>query len=334
MKRKAFTLVELLVVISIMAMLMGILMPALSRARALAGQVVCGAHLSGIGKSLIVYANEHNNKYVRAGGSNSKWGGEATVWDAPPYGTGGGEDGAYGAATNNKASIGACLYYLIKYADASPKLFICGGDTSAKELKLSSYPGNKVLNQNVMEAWDFGPWTDTDGTTMNILKHYSYAYHYPFPQTGQAGYYPVNTMTESGFAIMADKSPYLALTPDPAWGTYRWKDKDYRGNKETEKWGNSPNHKTEGQNVLFNDGSVSFENKPYCGFDNDNIYSMNLPNNPPQVGSIINVNITSSPSRVRCFNPQIVPANKKDSLLINEGYDQGNILEWPMPYEN
>lgn len=36
---------------------------------------------------------------------------------------------------------------------------------------------------------------------------------------------------------------------------------------------NSPNHRREGQNVLFADGTVSFEGRPFVGPDNDNIYA-------------------------------------------------------------
>jgi prepilin-type processing-associated H-X9-DG protein len=37
--------------------------------------------------------------------------------------------------------------------------------------------------------------------------------------------------------------------------------------------GNSNNHGKQGQNVLFGDGHVEFDNNPFCGTDRDNIYT-------------------------------------------------------------
>ncbi len=63
MKRNGFTLVELLVVISIIALLIALLLPALARARSLALQIQCASNMQQIGLAMQEYANEYSGTY-------------------------------------------------------------------------------------------------------------------------------------------------------------------------------------------------------------------------------------------------------------------------------
>lgn len=72
-KANGFTLIELLVVIAVIALLMSILMPALSRARDQARRVGCSNNLKQIGTSLHMYANDYDSKLPLNHGGNWLW---------------------------------------------------------------------------------------------------------------------------------------------------------------------------------------------------------------------------------------------------------------------
>jgi prepilin-type N-terminal cleavage/methylation domain-containing protein len=77
-RRKGFTLIELLVVIAIIAVLMGILMPALTRVKKQARAAACLAQIKQWGLWFSMYAQDNNQRFM--GGHNGGPGGRNNRW--------------------------------------------------------------------------------------------------------------------------------------------------------------------------------------------------------------------------------------------------------------
>ena len=240
--------------------------------------MLCGTNLSGISKAMIIYANDYDDEFPRAGGPDAKWG-ASVKWDASnPY-------EAYGLNQNRSATISSSLFLLVKYADISPKLFLCRSEFS-KEL------GDKGVSDfepprdmDITKLWDFGP---------EPWKHVSYAYHNPY------GGFPLTSASYPGMAIVADRNPWIH---SECWGASDFSKFNPDGKKKAIKKGNNISHYFEGQHVAYADMHVDFEEVSFCGVNQDNIYT------------------TWNGSDIRkgtqpVFGSQ--PASNTDSLLVND----------------
>lgn len=67
-RQTAFTLIELLIVIAIIAILASMLLPSLNNARNTARQIKCASNLKQISQTMELYAGDYNGYYV-----NQKW---------------------------------------------------------------------------------------------------------------------------------------------------------------------------------------------------------------------------------------------------------------------
>jgi prepilin-type N-terminal cleavage/methylation domain-containing protein len=312
MERKGFTLVELLVVIAIIALLMGILMPALSRVRQIAFRMVCGTNLSGIGKAMLIYANDYDDELPRAGGRGTEWGGTVT-WDAAdrfdayslstPDGTGG------------QATVSSNFYLLVKYAEVTPKSFVCKGDAGTTEFKLVDYQNRNDDCKELIDAWDFG---GSGRSGDPATTHCSYAYHHPYSK------YSLTTASEPGMAVAADRNPWIE-SPAADARPFRGTEADggpftpdmppYNGTQEQARYGNANAHQQDGQNVLFLDSHVNFEKRSYCGVEDDNIYTYVISGSP--VGNPIGEGPV-------VYNSE--PGCRKDSFLIHDIEGSGPVI--------
>jgi prepilin-type processing-associated H-X9-DG protein len=268
------------VTLPLIALFMGIMMPALARARQVAFRMVCGTNLAGIGKAMVIYAGDYDEQFPRSGGKDSIWRSRIANWQAET------RFGAYelrNDGTGGDGNITSCFYLLVKYCDMTPKSFICKGDAGAMEFNPAD---DAAGNRDLIDFWDFGAEPST---------HCSYSYHMPFSQ------YALTIQSKPGMAVAADRNP-LQMSPwanAKSWpGIY-----NPNGNIKAVRYGNAIAHQEDGQNVLFMDGHVGFEKRPFCGINDDNVYTF-------WDGGDIRVGAA----------PQIgsEPQDKLDSLLVDD----------------
>jgi prepilin-type N-terminal cleavage/methylation domain-containing protein len=71
-RRPGFTLIELLVVVAIIALLIAILLPSLTRVRSQARTALCGTRIGQLGKAMLMYAGDFN-EYPPFMGATGEW---------------------------------------------------------------------------------------------------------------------------------------------------------------------------------------------------------------------------------------------------------------------
>lgn len=284
------TLGETIFVAVLLFFAAAVILPALARVKSSSYRLGCGTNLSSLGKAMLIYASDYDDQLPLAGRPDASWAVRTPNWKgenrAEAYGLG------PETVTGGQASISASLYLLVRYMEVTPREFLCLDRQGNVEKGASAFDPNAygVHDLALSDLWDFGP---------NPPKHVSFAYY------RASGPQKLVLQGRPGMAIAADRNPWMdspfakardfaEFTPDAP---------PFDGTTQTAQNGNAIAHGGDGQNVLFLDSHVEFEKRPFCGVDDDNIYTSwygedKMRGKPARFGS--------------------VPAGAEDSLLVND----------------
>jgi prepilin-type N-terminal cleavage/methylation domain-containing protein/prepilin-type processing-associated H-X9-DG protein len=264
-RRRGVTLIELLVVLGIILLLVGILVPAITRTRHTGGRMKCASNLRQIGQGIQMYANENKGNFPRTYfnpstatviASNSGFNTNKSFADLPTQ--------ASPVGNNN---VTASLFLLLKTQDLTSEVFICPSSQGERD----TFGG-----KSVQERSNF----------TNIPMNLTYSYVAPFPtRSARDAGFKLNYTLTSDFAIAADINPGNTggNPPDNVTIVKASSARNIMANANTN------NHNGDGQNVLYADGHVEFQNTPFCGMlrpgaginsFRDNIYTASGGTNP------------------------------------------------------
>jgi len=247
--RRGLSVWDLLIVAALIPLAVIGCMSGMCSSRETANRVKCASNLRQIGQAISLYANDNRGAYPRTFAT-------AGSVVTPVWGTGAAATQPFGELGLEPNDVTAGLFLLMRTQDIGAEVFVCPSSNG--------------------EKWDFGGgnnnalnWSNWEGRA-GIKKHLSYSYANPYLDDAAkftSGGFKSPARALGQFAIASDMNPGIVeggvnilsvTTSSPA--------RDMKN-------ANSSNHDRDGQNVLYDDFHVEFQQNPFVGVKRDNIFT-------------------------------------------------------------
>jgi type II secretory pathway pseudopilin PulG len=251
-RTSAFTLVELLVVIGLIALLIAILIPVLNSVREKSNRIKCASNLRQIGQAQFAYSVDSKGQYPRAYATGS---GQPVYFFLFP-------DSWPPESYANDVTAG--IFLMVRSKILSVDVFLCPSSTEKRDVVMAG-------------AKEIPP---TERSNFSDQKPFSWSVSYCFANQYSplaSADYPEETKFRHSPSAPAEN----AIAADRNDARDRWRSTNPSAPKSDMEAMNSRNHGGKGQNVLFNDGSVRWCDNPFVGYNRDNIYTRAGPQFPP-----------------------------------------------------
>jgi prepilin-type N-terminal cleavage/methylation domain-containing protein/prepilin-type processing-associated H-X9-DG protein len=174
-KQRAFTLIELLTVAAILAAMVSLLLPSLSKAREEAKRTVCAANQHGIAHAFYIYSRVDPGVFPMVSGVYDSPSANMKLFDSV--------DRTRLPATTGIPSPTVDLWTVVRLGETVPKQFVCPSTLDVTD-----------------PAQDTTVYFDFNGP-----QNLSYAYQYQHSPNRQ----PIGVTSEPTFPVLADANPYV-----------------------------------------------------------------------------------------------------------------------------